>query len=83
MGKLIVAFSSVADARVSRLIQRCQELGVDVSVVPRMFDTMNNRAWYDTVGGTAAADVLDSRSQGAGSSRSSTPSTACSRWCCW
>ncbi len=50
--KLIVAFSSVADARISRLIQRCQELGVDVSVVPRMFDTMNQRAWYDTVGGT-------------------------------
>jgi exopolysaccharide biosynthesis polyprenyl glycosylphosphotransferase len=50
--KLIVAFSSVADARVSRLIQRCQELGVDVSVVPRMFDAMNNRASYDTVGGT-------------------------------
>ena len=49
--KLIVAFSSVADARISRLIQRCQELGVDVSVVPRMFDTMNHRAWYDTVGG--------------------------------
>jgi len=50
--KLIVAFSSVADARISRLVQRCQELGVDVSVVPRMFDTMNDRAWYDTVGGT-------------------------------
>jgi len=52
VGKLIVAFSSAADARISRLIQRCQELGVDVSVVPRMFDTMNQRAWYDTVGGT-------------------------------
>ncbi len=51
VGKLIVAFSSVTDARISRLIQRCQELGVDVSVVPRMFDTMNHRAWYDTVGG--------------------------------
>jgi exopolysaccharide biosynthesis polyprenyl glycosylphosphotransferase len=50
--KLIVAFSSVADARVSRLIQRCQALGIDVSVVPRMFDTMNQRASYDTVGGT-------------------------------
>jgi exopolysaccharide biosynthesis polyprenyl glycosylphosphotransferase len=50
--KLIVAFSSVADARISRLVQRCQQLGVDVSVVPRMFDTMNDRAWYDTVGGT-------------------------------
>ncbi len=50
--KLIVAFSSVADARVSRLIARCQELGIEVSVVPRMFDTMNQRAGYDTVGGT-------------------------------
>ncbi len=48
---LIVAFSSVADAEVSRLIQRCQELGVEVSVVPRMFDTINNRVGYDTVGG--------------------------------
>jgi exopolysaccharide biosynthesis polyprenyl glycosylphosphotransferase len=48
---LIVAFSSVADARVSRLIQLCQELGVDVSVVPRMFDTINQRVGYDTVGG--------------------------------
>jgi exopolysaccharide biosynthesis polyprenyl glycosylphosphotransferase len=48
---LIVAFSSVADERVSRLIQRCQELGVEVSVVPRMFDTINNRVGYDSVGG--------------------------------
>ncbi|HEY4450495.1 MAG TPA: exopolysaccharide biosynthesis polyprenyl glycosylphosphotransferase [Solirubrobacteraceae bacterium] len=48
---LIVAFSSVADVRVSRLIQHCQELGVEVSVVPRMFDTINNRVGYDTVGG--------------------------------
>ena len=51
VGNLIVAFSSVADARVSRLIQRCQELGIEVSVVPRMFDTINNRVGYDTVGG--------------------------------
>ncbi len=48
---LIVAFSSVADARISRLVQRCQELGIDVSVVPRMFDTINDRVGYDTVGG--------------------------------
>lgn len=48
---LIVAFSSVADVRVSRLIQHCQELGVEVAVVPRMFDTINNRVGYDTVGG--------------------------------
>jgi exopolysaccharide biosynthesis polyprenyl glycosylphosphotransferase len=48
---LIVAFSSIADARVSRLIQQCQELGVEVSVVPRMFDSINSRVGYDTVGG--------------------------------
>ena len=48
---LIVAFSSATDARVSRLIQHCQELGVEVSVVPRMFDTINDRVRYDTVGG--------------------------------
>jgi exopolysaccharide biosynthesis polyprenyl glycosylphosphotransferase len=49
--QLIVAFSSLADARVSRLIQYCQELGIEVSVVPRMFDTINDRVRYDTVGG--------------------------------
>jgi exopolysaccharide biosynthesis polyprenyl glycosylphosphotransferase len=48
---LIVAFSSAADARVSRLIQHCQELGVEVLVVPRMFDTINDRVGYDTLGG--------------------------------
>jgi exopolysaccharide biosynthesis polyprenyl glycosylphosphotransferase len=48
---LIVAFSSVADGRVSRLIQHCQDRGISVSVVPRMFDTINNRVGYETVGG--------------------------------
>ncbi len=48
---VIVAFSSAADARVSRLIQHCQERHVEVSVVPRMFDTINNRVGYDTIGG--------------------------------
>jgi exopolysaccharide biosynthesis polyprenyl glycosylphosphotransferase len=51
VGNVIVAFSSVADARVSRLIQHCQERGIEVSVVPRMFDTINNRVGYDTIGG--------------------------------
>ena len=48
---LIVAFSSVTDSRVSPLIQRCQELGIEVSVVPRMFDAINNRVVYEAVGG--------------------------------
>jgi len=48
---LVVAFSSVADQRLSPLIQRCQELGIEVSVVPRMFDWLNNRITYEAVGG--------------------------------
>jgi exopolysaccharide biosynthesis polyprenyl glycosylphosphotransferase len=48
---VIVAFSSVADAQVSRLVQHCQEVGLEVSVVPRMFDAINHRAGYDSVGG--------------------------------
>jgi exopolysaccharide biosynthesis polyprenyl glycosylphosphotransferase len=48
---LIVAFSSATDSRVSALIRRCQELGIEVSVVPRMFDTINNRIGYESVGG--------------------------------
>jgi exopolysaccharide biosynthesis polyprenyl glycosylphosphotransferase len=49
--RVIVAFSAVADSRMSRLVQHCQELGLEVSVVPRMYDTINDRVGYDTVGG--------------------------------
>jgi exopolysaccharide biosynthesis polyprenyl glycosylphosphotransferase len=49
--QLIVAFSSVADGHLSGLVQHCQDLGIGVCVVPRMFDTINHRASYDTVGG--------------------------------
>jgi exopolysaccharide biosynthesis polyprenyl glycosylphosphotransferase len=48
---LIVAFSSVADARVSKLIEHCQGLGVEVAVVPRMFDAINHRVVYESIGG--------------------------------
>jgi len=48
---LVVAFSSIADERLSRLVQRGPELGLKVTVVPRMFDTINDRVRYDTLGG--------------------------------
>ena len=78
---LIVAFSSVADARVSRLIQRCQELGVEVSVVPRMFDTINNRVGYDTVGGLPLMSFTSVNPRGL-QFAPSTPSTASLRGAC-
>ena len=48
---LIVAFSSASDARVSGVVRLCQELGVEVSVVPRLFEIINNRVSYETLGG--------------------------------
>jgi exopolysaccharide biosynthesis polyprenyl glycosylphosphotransferase len=49
--RVIVAFSGSPDASVSRLTRVCQERGVGVSVVPRMFETINDRLGYDAVGG--------------------------------
>lgn len=48
---LVVAFSSTTDERISRLIQTRGERGMKITVVPRMFDTINNRARYDTLHG--------------------------------
>ena len=48
---VIVAFASATDSRVSGLIRHCQTLGIEVAVVPRMFDSINNRITYETLGG--------------------------------
>ena len=48
---LIVAFSTSADAQLGAMVHRCQQLGVEVLVVPRMFDHINHRMVYDAVGG--------------------------------
>jgi exopolysaccharide biosynthesis polyprenyl glycosylphosphotransferase len=48
---LIVAFPTSPDVRVNPVIRVCQELGIEVTVVPRMFDSINRRARYETLGG--------------------------------
>lgn len=48
---VIVAFASATDSRISGLIRHCQGLGIEVAVVPRMFDSINDRVTYDTLGG--------------------------------
>ena len=48
---LIVAFPTSPDVRVNPVIRMCQELGVEVSVVPRMFDSINSRTCFETLGG--------------------------------
>jgi exopolysaccharide biosynthesis polyprenyl glycosylphosphotransferase len=48
---VIVAFPTCPDVRVNTVIRMCEELGVGVLVVPRLFDTINGRTSYETLGG--------------------------------
>jgi exopolysaccharide biosynthesis polyprenyl glycosylphosphotransferase len=49
---VIIAFSpSARDAALGRLLRDCEQLGLDVSVVPRLFDAVNGNLLYQRVGG--------------------------------
>lgn len=48
---LILAFSSVADRALLRLVRRCEQLGVEVSLVPRLFESITDRVALDRLGG--------------------------------
>ncbi len=48
---VIVAFSASRDSDVQPIPRMCQELGVEVSVVPRLFESVNERQWVEHVGG--------------------------------
>jgi exopolysaccharide biosynthesis polyprenyl glycosylphosphotransferase len=48
---VILAFSSSSDSSLIPLVRRCDELGLEVSVVPRLFESLNDRMMYETLGG--------------------------------
>ena len=48
---VILAFSSEPDHRLAPRIRECQDLGVEVSLVPRMYESINERTTLDHVGG--------------------------------
>jgi exopolysaccharide biosynthesis polyprenyl glycosylphosphotransferase len=49
---VVVAFSSESDDRLVDLVRRCEALGLEVSLVPRLFESLNHRATYEPLGGT-------------------------------
>jgi exopolysaccharide biosynthesis polyprenyl glycosylphosphotransferase len=51
--QVIVTFSTAPDDVLLRLVRRCEELGIDVSVVPRLYERMPERYSVDHVGGIA------------------------------
>jgi exopolysaccharide biosynthesis polyprenyl glycosylphosphotransferase len=48
---VIVAFSSQPDHANLALVRRCEQLGLEVSLVPRLFESINERVALDRVGG--------------------------------
>jgi len=49
--RVILAFSSEPDRALVERVRECDELGVDVSLVPRLFEAINGHATLDHVGG--------------------------------
>jgi len=48
---VILAFSSGSDQALVHKVRRCQERGIEVSLVPRLYESINERATLDHVGG--------------------------------
>ncbi|HEY6525898.1 MAG TPA: exopolysaccharide biosynthesis polyprenyl glycosylphosphotransferase [Solirubrobacteraceae bacterium] len=49
--RVILSFSSEPDHVLVEKVRECQTLGVDVSLVPRLYESINERATLDHVGG--------------------------------
>ncbi len=54
---VIVAFSTAPNHVLLSLVRRCRALGLDVSLVPRLFEEMSRRVTIEHVGGIALARV--------------------------
>jgi exopolysaccharide biosynthesis polyprenyl glycosylphosphotransferase len=48
---VVLAFSSAADRSFVPLLRRAKRAGVEVSLVPRLFESMNDRVSYEAFGG--------------------------------
>lgn len=49
--QVVVTFSTAPHAVLLRLIRRCRELGIEVVVVPRLFEEVSNRVEVEHLGG--------------------------------
>ncbi len=48
---VILAFSTESDRALVEKVRLCQQLGVDVALVPRLYETINDRCTLDHIGG--------------------------------
>ena len=48
---VVLAFSAAPDEELVNMVRRCEQLGLEVLLVPRLFDSLNHRASYEPLGG--------------------------------
>ena len=51
VGQVIITFSTAPNDVLLRMVKRCEELGVGVSLVPRLFEKVTDRLTIDHLGG--------------------------------
>jgi exopolysaccharide biosynthesis polyprenyl glycosylphosphotransferase len=64
IGHVIIAFSSAPHHVLLGIVKRCEELGVAVSLVPRLYEKVTNRLSVDHVGGLPLTTVHPSNPKG-------------------
>ena len=62
--RLIVAFSGEPDRALIGQLRDCEALGIDVSVVPRLYESMNARATLDHLGGIPLVSLRPTNPRG-------------------
>lgn len=61
---ILLAFSQYSDAALVGFAQRCVNLGLEVSIVPRLYESLNERASYEAVGGMPMLGLRPTRPHG-------------------
>ena len=62
--QLVFAFSWERDHQLAGIVRRCQAAGLDVAIVPRLYEAINERASLDHVGGLPLMSFRPLNSQG-------------------
>jgi exopolysaccharide biosynthesis polyprenyl glycosylphosphotransferase len=62
--QVIMTFSTAPHGVLLRLVERCEELGVEVSLVPRLFEKMTERLRIDHLGGLPLLSARRSNPKG-------------------
>jgi exopolysaccharide biosynthesis polyprenyl glycosylphosphotransferase len=63
-GQVILAFSSEPDHVLVDRVKECQELGVEVALVPRLYEAINERSRLDHVGGLPVVSLRPTDTRG-------------------